>query len=213
MKDDFDPFNATQKFNDFEQNLAKLDPAWAKAALYFRSGGDWHYGHDDGSMCMRGLLDIWQELETRREGFEAGDTIELLHAIQCCAKVNLPLPTWLAVAFDKQFTATLIPGGPVSLDEAFAGRDYPQTPAKRAKLNRDWQRGGLLLHKAYRAATQDSEIRSIDAALDAIQKDMKALGIGKTRARELIDMLDANQARLVPGYQRFSDYLAKRRKQ
>lgn len=199
-----------EKFNDFERGLATIEPAWAKASLYFRSEGNFHLGHGN-SLRMRGLLKIWEELEARRKGFEAGDTIELLHAIQCCANENLPLPTWLAVAFNKQFTATLKPGGPVSLDEAFTSHDAPTTEAKRRTRNRDWQIGGKLWRATWEAIREDKSITSLDAALTKISSAMTDAGVGKTKARQLIEMVDRSQARLVPTYQPFSQFLAKRR--
>lgn len=199
-----------KEYGPFEWELEALDPAWAKAALYFRSKCMFHLGHGN-SIRARSLLAIWQELEARRKGFEAGDTIELLHAIQCCANENLPLPTWLAMAFNKQFTATLQPGGPTSLNEAFTSRDAPTTEAKRRIKNRDWQIGGKLWRAMWEAIQEDETITSMDAALTRISSAMADAGVGKTKARQLIEMVDRSQARLVPTYQPFSQFLAKRR--
>jgi|SRR5690606_33045625 len=212
MDDDFDPFNPDQQYGDFERMLAKLEPAWAKAALYFRSEGNWHYGHGPHEMRMQGLLDIWTSLEIRRKGYEAGNTIEILHAIKECAAENLPMPTWLAQAFDKQFSSILRPGGPTMLDEVFTSRGAPKTANKKRQLNRDWQIAGKLWKAAWDAARKDKTIQSMDAALVKISGTIAAHGVGKTKARQLIEMVDKNQARLLPKYHPFSEFLAKRRK-
>lgn len=199
-----------KEYGPFEWELEALDPAWAKAALYFRSKCMFHLGHGN-SIRARSLLAIWQELEARRKGFEAGDTIELLHAIKTCAEENLPLPTWLAVSFNKQFIATQKPGGPTSLDEAFTSHDAPATENKRNIRNRDWQIGGKLWVATWEAIREDETITSMDAALTTISNAMTDAGVGKTKARQLIEMVDRSQARLVPTYQTFSQFLAKRR--
>ncbi|WP_427183740.1 hypothetical protein ACL598_18890 [Bordetella bronchialis] len=199
-------------YGDYERDLDKIDPAWAKAALYFRSDGVWHLGHGD-SIRARPLLAIWQELEQRRAGLENGDTVEILHAIKTCAEENLPMPTWLANAYIAQFGGTLKPGGHTSLDAAFTSKHAPRTEAKRKAKLRDWQIGGRLLLAMWDAAKSDQSLSSFDAALEMALRSMPHLGVAKTKARELVRKVDRTQQRLQPSYQGISRFLERRRKQ
>lgn len=193
-------------FDDDEQALAALDPGWAKAALYFRTG--MHFGHPRGSMRARGLIAIHQEMEARRARFERGSKVELLHAILLCANENLPMPTWLALAFATTFGAYIGVTEPTaSLDEAFG----TTRPGKKGTTDkRDWQLGFQLWAAASEAAVADGNLDTIDGALTAVlaQKDW---GVGKTKARELLLMIDRNQSELG-STQGLSRFLKLRRK-
>ena len=82
--------------NDDERDLARLEPAWGKAALFFRTGC--RLGHQNGSMRCMSLIQVHRGLEVYRRRLSSGDTLSLLHAVSMCAEENLPLPTWLADA-------------------------------------------------------------------------------------------------------------------
>jgi hypothetical protein len=193
-------------FDKDEQALAALDPGWAKAALYFRTG--MHFGHPRGSMRARGLIAIHQEMEARRARFEQGSKVELLHAVLLCANENLPMPTWLALAFAATFGAYISVTDPTSsLDEAF-GTARPGKKGTTAK--RDWQLGFQLWATAFEAAVADGTLDTVDGVLAAVlaQKDW---GVGKTKARELLLMIDRNQSELA-STQGLSRFLKLRRK-
>lgn len=197
--------------DDFERTLDNIDPAWAKAALYFRSHTDQHFGH--GAMERRGqsLLDIHRTLEGRRRRYEAGDDVELLHAIQLCADENLPLPQWLATAFRARFSAFLKPGGPPSLDAALGGPSMPTgTPAQAERRRRDWQQGVRLYRAIHEVAHEHG---SLDSALTAALASGR-WGMGKRKAREIVVQIDNLQKELHGDQvQGFSQIWTKRGKQ
>lgn len=199
------------KFNETEKELDKFDPAWAKAALYFRSSCAYHLGHGDSIRCQS-LLAIREQLELRRKGYESGNYSDILHAVKICADENLPMPEWLAIAFTERFTATLKAGGMTSLDEAFSAPNNPSTENKRKIQLRDTRIGGELWWAVWMIIHNDETITSLDYAIDEALKQNPNLGVAKTKARELILERDETQKRLKPDYQALSHYLAKRRK-
>lgn len=205
-------FIKKEHYGELEIELERIEPAWAKAALFFRSNCVWRLAHEENTIRTRSLLDIWQELEARHKRFKAGDTVELLHAIKICAEENLPLPTWLATAFNRQFTATLKPGGPVSLDDAFTSRSTPKTDNKRKQQVDDWQIGGKLFQAVWELVIKDESYCSLDPAIDRVLADNSHFVIGKTKARQLVEMIDKNQTALLPSYKGFSRFFRKRRK-
>ncbi len=203
----FDERSPDLLFNEGEKELAVLEVGWAKAALYFRTG--WHFGHNRGSIRTRSLLAIHEELQARRARFERGNKVELLHAIQVCANENLPLPTWLSLAFGSVFGSyTNVVSPTASLDEAFG----TLRPGKKAIGDkRDWELGSQLYAAAFALAVRDERIESLDALLRLVlsQKDW---GVGKTKARELLLQIDETQRELSPS-QDLSRFLELRRKQ
>ncbi len=74
------------------------------------------------------MLTIHARLEVFRRRFESGNTMALLHAINSCAEENLPLPTWLAIAFGDAFDRFLAPGAPTSLDICKRRRSLQRLP-------------------------------------------------------------------------------------
>jgi len=194
-------------FDDAEKELAALELGWAKTALYFRTG--WHFGHRRGSMRTRSLIKIHQELDARKARFERGSKIELLHAVLICANENLPLPTWLALAFGATFPAYINVTNPTaSLDEAFG----TLRPGKRGTADkRDWELGSQLYAAAFKTAVKDESLTSLDGLLTVVLAQ-KHWGVGKTKARELLARIDETQRELSasPGLSRF---LQLRRKQ
>ena len=130
----FDPF---PHFQDSERKLAKLDIGWAKSALCLRTLGEHRHGHGNN---IKGLsfLRVFELLEALRERFEGGDTMALLHAVRSCADENVPLPTWLAVAFQDALQRFNALDGPTSLDEVFSSHRIPtDTPKKAAAAKQD----------------------------------------------------------------------------
>jgi hypothetical protein len=179
------------QYNETEEEIARLEPAWAKAALYFRSG--MRYGHR-GSYKARSMLEVWQELEVRRRRFEAGSTMELLHAVLLCGEENLPMPSWLAIAYGDLFTAFLQPGGAPSLDAVFFSKNLPtDTPKKAAETRLDWQLGSEIWRAVWDVA--DSH-QSLNSALKAVLAT-KNYGVKITKARELVDRADHTQSELL----------------
>ncbi len=199
------PFHAKSCYNDDEKQLRNLDPAWAKAALFFRTGH--RFGHGD-SVRTRSLIAVHQEIEARRKRYLAGDTMELLHAVKLCAEENLPLPEWLALAFNELFTSMGKVGGPTSLDAIFHSRNLPtNTPEKAAKAKREWQLGARLWKAVWKVAADHNGLSpALDAVLSAGQWNVK-----KTTARRLVKMIDATQSELT-GQQSLSRFWEIRRK-
>jgi hypothetical protein len=178
-------------YNDEEKALDRVEPAWAKAALFFRTGS--RFGHQPSSARCLSLLKIWEELEARKKRFRAGDTMELLHAIRCCAEENLPLPTWVALEFNSRFKQFLQPDDPTSLDDIFFSKNLPVSKKNAIKARRNWQVGTELWWGVWEVAENYS---SLDDALEATLKAGN-YGIGKTTARKLVLMIDKNQRELL----------------
>lgn len=198
-----------EHYDDGERNLAKLDPAWAKAALFFRTGR--HYGHSD--IRARSLNRISEAIEVFKVRFEKGDTLSLLQAVACCAEENLPLPSWLALAYGEALRSFLQPGKIASLDEVFSSSSLPtDTPAKAAKARQDWALGGEIWLKVWKAIKADKSLTSLDAALSVVLADRK-FGVQKTKARTLVAMIDKNQTEHLKKSKSISRFLEIRRKQ
>jgi len=198
------PFHAESSYNDYEKQLRNFDPAWAKAALGFRT--EHRFGHGD-SIRIQTLIEVHQLLEARRRRYQAGDTMELLHAIAICAEENLPLPEWLALAFNELFTSMGKVGGPTSLDAIFYSRNLPTTtPKKAARAQQEWQLGARLWKAVWEVAADHN---GLSPALDAVLKTGK-WGVKKTKATELVNMIDATQSELT-GQQSLSQFWTKRR--
>jgi len=206
--------DAEAHFNDEERQLAKMEIAWAKAALGFRTWGGQRFGHGERVRKMRSLLRVHEILEVFRRRFESGNTLAILNAVALCADENLPLPTWLATAYQSALQAFLQPGGPLSLDAVFQSPNLPSdTPKKAAGARLDWQLAGDLWLAANDIAASDDTLRSLDAVIDAVLS-LGNYGVGKTKARELILMIENNQHKLL-GHQpskHLSRFLEKRRK-
>ncbi|GEM_PF-2237298 len=202
-------FDAEDHYDAGEKAIAKLDDAWAKAALFFRTG--WHFGHKAGSIRAQSLLRIHERVEVYRRQFEKGNTMSLLNAIAYCAEENLPLPTWLATAYRESLDSFLLPGRSTSLDEIFHSAKLPtDTPAKVAGARQDWQLGGTIWSEVWDVEMKDESITSFDAALKIACKG-RDFGVKKTKARELFLMIDKNQTEHLQS-KSFSRFLEIRRK-
>jgi len=196
---------------EIERELATIDPAWSKAALFFRTGN--RLGHGPHSVRCMSLVEVNQMLDVYRGHFEAGDTLSLLHAIGVCAEENLPLPEWLALAFKKRISAFSRPGGPTSLDLVFFSKLLPtNSPKKAAQARLDWQLGGQLWRDLWDLVQQDESITSFDNAVSRLLKT-KRYGVAKTKAKELASMVDNSQAQFLGNSETLPRFLEKRRKQ
>lgn len=197
-------------YNEEERDLAKLEPAWAKAALYFRTGE--HCGHPPTSRRTQSMIRIHDQLEVYRKRFEAGDTMALLQAVGNCAEENLPLPTWLALAYGKALKSFLSVGGPPSLDEVFKSPILPtDTPKKAAAARQDWQLGCTLWGDVWKLVHKDRTLLSLDAAFTALLAS-KDYGVKKTKAKELALMVEKSQLQFLGKTETLSRFLDIRRK-
>lgn len=207
--------NPTDFFNEQERELLTLDPAWAKAAYFWRTGIRFGHGRN---MRVSGLGAVLGTLGVFKQRFEAGDALSLLHAIRYCAEENLPMPTWLAQAFDDAFGRYQSVAGPHSLDEVFATPDGQKKTAKKAIAAKlDWELGVQLYVAAWDCAMADEALTSIDTLVVATLSQ-KPWGVGKTKARSLIMTVDKSQSAFLEassgGLEKkgLSQFLAKRRK-
>ncbi len=192
-----------------ERVIEKIDVGWAKAALFFRTGQ--HFGHHARSYKARGLLSLHKTLEIYRFRFEQGNTLSLLNAIALCADENVPLPTWLAIAFRAALDSFLLPGQNTSLDDVFKSENLPTgTSAKAAAARVDWQLGGSIWDEVWDVAMGDESISSLDMAVIAALK-RRDFGVKKTKAKALFKMIDKNQSELLQS-KSFSRFLELRRK-
>lgn len=208
----FNPFNPAHYYDDGERQLEKLESAWAKAALYFRTGE--HFGHPIGSRRMQGLIRIHEGIEVFRRRFEGGNTLALLQAVAMCAEENLSLPGWLAAAYLAALQGFLGPGGHPSLDAVFYSQSLPTGTAKKAATARqDWLLGTELWSSAWDMAMADESMQSLDAVVVKVLL-RREFGVKKTKARALILMVENNQRELLgdPQSKHLSRFLEKRRK-
>ncbi|MFZ4478662.1 MAG: hypothetical protein ACOYNZ_02070 [Rhodoferax sp.] len=200
---------AESDFDNRERDVAKVELAWAKSALGFRTGK--RIGHQ-GENRARSLLAVSKQTDVFKRRFENGNTLALLQAVELCAEENIPMPAWLATAYIHQLGLFLKPGTCVSLDEVFCSKTLPtETPAKAAAARQDWLIGGQLWAEAWEIAIADNAVTSLDAVLVKVL-DKRAFGIGKTKARKLFKMIDSNQAEHTSG-KTLSRFLEIRRKQ
>lgn len=196
--------------NGGEADLARLEPAWGRAALFFRTG--YRLGHSNGSIRCMSLLQVHRLLEVYHRRFEAGNTLSLLQAVAACAEENLPLPTWLVDAFRSRMTAFLAPGKLRSLDDVFSSTTLPVTSAKKAAaVRQDWQLACRLWGDAWNLAQGDETLTSYDRVIVRLLKTCD-YGVGKTKAKQLIAMIDKNQADFLGKKSSLSRFLEKRRK-
>ncbi|MEO8022101.1 hypothetical protein [Polaromonas sp.] len=207
-----DPFTAEaeQHYNAAEQVLARVEPAWAKAALYFRTHE--HFGHQPGTRRMQSLVRIHERLEVYRKRLASGDTMAILQAVHSCANENLPLPTWLAIAFSEGLKGFLSVGGAPSLDEVFKSPRLSTDTAKKAAIDRqDWQLGGTIWRDVWKIVRRDESILSVDAAFKAALA-AEDYGVKKTKAKSLVAMVEKNQLEHLGHNNTLSRFLEKRRK-
>ena len=181
-----------------ETELSRIEDAWGRCAHGFRTLQ--RVGHN-GETRVQSLAQVHEQLTRRRDRFEAGDTFELLHAIALCAAENLPMPSWLAIAFVRQFDQLIgMSGNAASLDDAFGSRTLrTETPRGAAKARRDWELGTELWCAVGLIAPQHC---GLDPALREVLKAGRAgrpWGIGLTRARELVTRIDQSQTELSSG--------------
>lgn len=197
-------------YNDDEKYIDKIESAWAKSALHFRTG--LHFGHKKGSERCQGLVSIHTKLEVYRVRYESGiDTLALLHAVSVCAEENLPLPTWLALAYGEKFHGFLSLAGETSLDKIFYSPNLPTGTAKKtASARQDWEMGAKIWRAIWNLVLADASITSLDKAIDKVLENSK-FGIKKTKAKQLFSMVEKNQIELVGG-QYISREFDKRRK-
>lgn len=211
IDDPFDPgyYEPDRHYNDDEKRLANLDPAWGKAALGFRTHGAVRFGH--AGRRGRSLVEVRRILDARQKRYEAGDTLELLYAVQLCAEENLPLPEWLARAFIDRFTSftAVASVDDPTLDRAFSSPSFPTaTPTKIANAKWEWETGSRLWIAVH--AVKDRH-NGLSTALDEVLNS-RDWGIKKTVATRLVNMIDRTESELA-GKQPLSRYWAKRRKQ
>lgn len=196
--------------NEVERELAALEPAWGKAALFFRTGH--RLGHPPDSMRCMSLVEVHRLLGVYRSRAAAGDTLSLLQAISMCAEENLPLPQWLAEAFCMRMSAFGRPGKVYSLDEVFSSREMPtKSPKKGAGARLDWQLGSRLWRDVWDLVNDDETITSVDRAVERLLS-ANDYGVGKTKAKSVIAMIGASQSQFVGHDVALSSFLAKRRK-
>jgi hypothetical protein len=196
--------------DESERDLATLEPAWGKAAAFFRTGH--RFGHKSGSMRCMSLVEVHRLLGVFRKRYEEGNTLSLLQAVSMCAEENLPLPQWLAEAFRTSMDGFLQPGKVHSLDDVFAAGNLPTKSAKKAAAARlDWQLGGKIWHDVWDVVLADETLISFDSAVSrtlAVQE----YGVGKTKAKSLIGMIEKSQSEFLNKDASLSAFLTKRRK-
>ncbi|SES71677.1 hypothetical protein SAMN05216412_101347 [Nitrosospira multiformis] len=190
-------FLAETYFNEHEKDLDKVESAWAKAALALRTG--MRFGHIPGHIKCLSIVKVHDQLDVFKKRYEKGDTLALLHAIRYCGEENMPLPTWLALDFNKRFSEFLQPDGPVSLDEVFSSKKLPQSGKRAVAARRDWQTGLKIWNAVWEIAEDHP---SLDSALNAVLEKGNH-DVEKTKARALVTMIDENQEEFLGGKHRY----------
>jgi hypothetical protein len=158
------------------------------------------------------LREVHRILDVYRKRFEEGDTLSILQAVSMCAEENLPMPEWLAQSFRGRMTNFGRPGAPPSLDDVFFSKRMPtNSPKKAAQARQDWQLGVLLWRDIWEVVLKDESITSFDGAITKLLKSHK-YGVAKTKAKQLVLMVDTNQAQFLDRTQTLPRFLEKRRK-
>lgn len=193
-----------------ERELDAVEPAWAKFAYGVRTGARYGIARDIRTLDLIGERSVHQNLEARHIRYEAGDTLELLHAVRYCGHEGVPMPQWLAQAFDEQMGTFLAVKGKPSLDDVFTSPDLPipsknpkskNAPARTTRANHDL---GVRIYRRMHAIHHEEqerrergivEVTSFDAALvkalaDLRDRDPRRAWPGKTRARELVRQVE-----------------------
>lgn len=207
-------FDPGSHFNDQEQALDRMEPAWAKVALALRGGP--RFGHEATTIRAMSLVNVRETLEGHRRRFICGDGLALLQAVSICATENVPLPEWLAIAFNQAMEAFMGTGGPLTLDAIFKSPDFSGNSLKKAAAARqDLELGQQILVAMWKAGYEDETLLSLDATLESVLNAQR-FGVGKTKARALflqaekrqIEALRAGGSNTKP----LSQFLTKRRK-
>lgn len=199
-------FGLQPQFNELEASYRELDDGWARSMLGMRTG--MRFGHH-GELLMMSHTDVYGQLEARRERYYKGSNMELLHAVQYCAKENVPMPMWLAIAFDDVFSQFLNSG--TKLDDAFSSPMLPTTEKRARAVRRDWEKGGRLWGAVCEIASQHT---GLDGAMKAVLRQPGFDWIGLTDAKRLVTMIDNTQTELTNGaHKPLSHFFKKSRKQ
>ena len=208
-------FDPETHYNDVEKALDRLEPVWAKVALAFRGGP--RFGNEEKNAIRgMGLVKVRETLEVHRQRFESGDSFSLLQAVSTCATENVPLPEWLAIAFNQAIGAFMSPSGPLTLDAVFQSPDlHGKTLKKAASARQDWEIGQQILVSMWRVGYEDETLLWEGEVLKSVLEAQR-FGVAKTKAMELfrqaekrqIEALRAIGSKAVP----LSQFLAKRRK-
>lgn len=195
--------------NDDEREIAELEPAWGKAATFFRT---WmRFGHAPNSICTMSLQQVHDLLQAFRSRLQRGDTLSLLQAVALCAEENMPLPEWLATEFQVRIKVFLQPGQYTSLDEVFRSENVPTNSSKKAATARqDWMLAGRLWHDAFDVARQHPALLSVDSVVTRLLST-RNYGVAKTKAKKLIAMVEASQSEFLRKDVSLSRFLAERR--
>jgi hypothetical protein len=136
-----------------------------------------------------------------------------LQAVAYCADENLPLPTWLAMAYKTSLDGFLLTGVKhSSLDDVFRSPNIPtNTVKKNFTQKQDWKLGSDLLDAAWDVAKADDKVSTMDAVVNQVLV-LKKWGVKKTRMRELIEIADETQAEFLGKRKSLSRFLELRRK-
>lgn len=168
--------------------LARLDPAWSKAAEQLAGG------------VTRPLIDLHEELERRREQAEKGDSFALLEALATCCDRHVPAPQWLRDAYRKQlraFTDPHAPGPcPCSLDEVFTSPYIRAGHPVRTQQDRESWALALRLWEAVRQVAPRHP--GLDPALAAVLA-ADEWPVRTTTARKLVLLMDNYRVHLSSG--------------
>jgi hypothetical protein len=180
-------------FDARERELNNLEPAWAKASLAFRALT--RYGHEAGSVRGHSLIKVNERLNVFKKSFQKGESLALLRAVYVCAEENVPLPTWLAIAYREALDKFFVPGVASSLDQVFNSQAIPTSTAKRhAAALQDFKLGSILLKECWKTAREDPMLTSIDEVVERVLAAQKPpLGIEKTKARRLFERAESTQ--------------------
>ena len=200
------PLGLQPEFNELETSYQELDDGWARSMLGMRTG--MRFGHR-GEFRMMSYDQIYGQLEARRERYHKGGSMELLHAVQYCAAENVPMPSWLAIAFDDVFSDFLKSG--TTLDNAFSSPSLPTTKKRAHAVRRDWEKGGLLWVAVCKIAPEHT---GLDGAVKAVLGKPGFDWIGLTDAKRLVQLIDKTQTELTNGaHKPLSHFFKKTRNQ
>lgn len=212
-------------YGSYEKDMARLDPAWAKIALYFRSDtAPVRFIHKGiGALSVARLA---QRLDALRVRAEKGESYSILAAISLCAEQNWPLPEWLALMFMQAMDNHGRGGKFASLDDVFYSTELvgkgQSAKAKKnhaEKIRDDLATGNRLWNECWCKAQNCTEITSLSAVVEAVLEDAVIAGapypVKFRTAFEMVKKHDLNQAELLGKREKqpLARFLAKRCKE
>lgn len=185
-------FSELVLLNNDEEQLARVEQAWADCANGFRTGV--RLKRDREQLGAQSFLSVHELLEVHRINYqEESDSSALLWALRICLEENLPAPYWCADGILKGLRRVTVE--PVSLHDVFGLNKVGLRARGKSALNdrRRLEKATLLYAHVWGLKAKNESI-SKETALKQARSDLR-LGLSQRAARSLFDTKEAEQAK------------------